>query len=333
MTSPSANPPRVGLIGAGNISRVHVQGWLALGAQPVVYSLEGAEELAALYSGRVVSSLDELWPEVDIVDIVTPTSTHAEIALQAIAQGKHVISEKPLARHSAAAADVVKAAADAGVHVYPAHVVRYFPEYAAAHRAITDGAIGQVAVCRFRRMSSAPQADWFFDEAISGGIVLDQMIHDLDQAQWMAGPVDTVFARSVTRDDESGKTASATVTFTHTNGAISTCYGVWGHPSLPFTYSFEIAGDRGILSYDNARDDTTRMHLHGHSADGGYIPVVDASESPYAAEIRDFLAAITDGTTPEVTGAEGVSAIELAEAANESIATGKTVRIGERSGS
>src|SRR5699024_9643048 len=130
-----------------------------------------------------VDSLTDLWPQVDLVDIVTPTGTHAEIALAAIAQGKHVVCEKPLARTSVAATEMVRAATEAGVHLFPAHVVRYFPAYTAARAAISGGAIGTVAVSRFRRMSAAPTAPWFFDEVASGGIVMDQMIHDLDQAR------------------------------------------------------------------------------------------------------------------------------------------------------
>lgn len=325
MTDSAVSPrPRVGLIGAGGIAPVHLQGWLALDAEVVIYSQDGAAELAEGHDVSVVADLADLWPRVDLVDIVSPTSTHVELALTAIGHGKHVICEKPLARTSAEAARVVAAAEEAGVHLFPAHVVRYFPEYAAARAAIADGQIGNVAVCRFRRMSSAPKAPWFYDEAVSGGIVLDQMIHDLDQARWMAGPVASVFARSVITQNEHGNTASATVTMTHTSGALSYCFGVWGHPGLPFTYSFEVAGDKGQIGYDMARNDSTRLHLSTPEDGGGYIPRTAAADSPYAAEIRDFWAAITSGATPDVTAEDGVRAIELAEAALASIASGQT---------
>ena len=323
----SPTPLRVGLIGAGNISRVHAPAWRSLDADVSVYSLHGADDLAQAHGLRPVGSLDELWEKVDVVDIVAPTHTHADLALAAIARGKHVVCEKPLARTTAAAEEVVSAARTAGVGLFPAHVVRYFPAYARAHAAVTAGKIGRIAVCRFRRMSAAPRADWFFDEEASGGIVLDQMIHDLDQAEWFAGPAVSVFARSVTRTDAHGvRAASATVTLTHGSGAISQCYGVWGHPGLPFSSSFDIAGDRGVLRHDSARQDSTRVHVAEQQA-GGYLPPGDVTTSPYTAEIVDFAAAISTNSQAQVTGTDGARAVQVAEAVLASIRTGEQVQI------
>ena len=324
---PSTPPLRVGLIGAGGISRVHAPAWRSLGAEVSVYSLTGAADLADAHGLSPVSSLEDLWDRVEVVDILTPTHTHADLALAAIARGKHVVCEKPLARSAAAAAEVVSAAEAAGVHLFPAHVVRYFPAYARAHAAVAAGRIGRVAVCRFRRMSAAPTSDWFFDEERSGGIVLDQMIHDLDQAEWFAGPAVSVFARSVARTDDGGaRAASATVTLTHASGAISQCYGVWGHPQLPFSSSFHIAGDAGVLSHDSARQDGTRVQV-SQPRSGGYLPPTDVASSPYTAEIVDFAAAITSGQPASVTGADGARAVQVAEAVLSSIGTGEVVEL------
>ncbi|WP_277050911.1 Gfo/Idh/MocA family protein [Ruania albidiflava] len=324
----SSPPPlRVGLIGAGSISQVHAPAWRSLGAEVSVHSLTGAEALARAHGFSPVSTLDELWDRVDVVDIVTPTHTHADLALAAIARGKHVVCEKPLARSTAAAHEVVSAARSAGVHLFPAHVVRYFPAYAQAHAAVAAGRVGRVAVCRFRRMSAAPTADWFFDEQRSGGIVLDQMIHDLDQAEWFAGPAVRVFAQSIARTDDGGaRAASATVTLTHASGAVSQCYGVWGHPHLPFSSSFHIAGDRGVLSHDSARQDGTRVQV-ADPRSGGYLPPTDVASSPYTAEIVDFAAAITSGQPANVTGADGARAVLVAEAVLSSIHTGEPVEV------
>ncbi len=329
---PSTPPLRVGLIGAGGISQVHVPAWRSLGAQVSVHSLHGADALAAAHGLTAVASLDDLWDRVDVVDIVTPTHTHADLALAAIARGKQVVCEKPLARTTAAAHEVVSAAAEAGVHLFPAHVVRYFPAYARAHAAVTSGRIGRVAVCRFRRMSAAPTADWFFDEERSGGIVLDQMIHDLDQAEWFAGPAVSVFAQSITRaDDGGGRVASATVTLTHASGAISQCYSVWGHPHLPFSSSFHIAGDAGVLSHDSARQDGTRVQV-ADPRSGGYLPPVDVAASPYTAEIVDFAAAIAGEGPARVSAADGARAVQVAEAVLSSVRTGEEVDIPQAGG-
>src|SRR5699024_9617786 len=115
---------------------------------------------------------------------------HADYALEAIAHGVPTICEKPLGTTSADARRVAEAARRENVPVFPAHVVRFFPEYVALKRAVDAGRVGTPAVVRLSRAGQAPTAGtWFFDERVGGGIVLDQMIHDLDQARWLAGPV------------------------------------------------------------------------------------------------------------------------------------------------
>lgn len=325
-TVPPHSPAlRVGLIGAGGISHAHVPGWLALGAEVSVYALEGADALAQAYGLTVVHSLDALWPSADVIDIVTPTVTHHTLALEAIRQGKHVICEKPLALTVIEAEELTTAAHAAGVGLYPAHVVRYFPQYGAARAAIEAGRIGRPAVFRFRRQSAAPEAAWFFDDAASGGIVMDQMVHDLDQAEWLAGPVRRVFAR-LRRVEREGATpvVSAHVVLDHVSGAISHVHGTWASRALPFSFSFDLAGDQGVLRYDSARDDATRLHVTARSS-GGYLPPPETGTNPYAEELADFVHAIQEGGGARVTAADGVRAVRLATAARLSIEKGRPV--------
>jgi predicted dehydrogenase len=91
----------VGLIGAGGIARAHLPAWTELGARVTILSTDGhAEQLAAQYAEfgvTAVHSLAELLDRSTIVDLCTPTFTHRQLALDAIAAGKHVVCEKPLA--------------------------------------------------------------------------------------------------------------------------------------------------------------------------------------------------------------------------------------------
>src|SRR5699024_8995040 len=123
------------------------------------------------------------------------TPAHPEIVRAALDADKDVLCEKPLALDPAEARDLVAHAERAGRTLFPAHVVRFFPQYAAARRAIDTGAVGQLAVLRFERTGSLPDRSWYADDDLSGGIVVDQMIHDIDQALWMAGPVERVYAQ------------------------------------------------------------------------------------------------------------------------------------------
>jgi myo-inositol 2-dehydrogenase/D-chiro-inositol 1-dehydrogenase len=319
----------VGLIGAGGISRVHADAWRALGAVGFVTSLVGAEEIGEEYGFTVVDDVDALIELVDIVDIVTPSSTHADFALRAIARGRDVICEKPLAATAEIAATVAHAAADAGVRLFPAHVVRYMGEYRRIKQGIDSGRIGTVAVQRFSRAGAAPQTPWFFSERAGGGVIRDLMIHDIDQAIWFAGPVASVYAvqNPPTVDDRVPAPVTSHVVLTHRSGVISHIHGSWVAPGMPFRTSVEVAGSDGRLRYDSAEDHTLRTDAVLDDAASDYLPPMSPQESPYYAEIADFVAAIREGHDALVTPADGIEAVAVAEAAYASIAAGAAISL------
>jgi predicted dehydrogenase len=323
---------RVGIVGAGGISHSHAPHWVTLGADVSVFSVVGAESLAAEFGLRVIPTLEELLDAVDVVDICTPTATHAALSIAAIRAGRHVLCEKPFGRTTAQAQAIAAEARAArargfDVQVYPAHVARFFPEYAALHDAIERGQIGTPAVLRFSRGGAGATSDWFFDDAESGGIILDQMIHDLDQARWIAGEVTRVYAvqNPPTVDGRVPRNVVAHVTLTHASGAISHVQGVWGPPGMEFRTSFDVAGSGGTVRFDSTDRGTVDENLAVSTTANSYLPPTTAEESPYFAEIREFARAFEGGPPPRVTLEDGVIAVALAEAARESIATGAPV--------
>lgn len=321
---------RVGLVGSGGITHVHVPAWLELGATVTVFSLEGAEELAAQYGLSVAASLQELLAGADIVDICTPTTSHRSIAEAAAAAGKDIVCEKPVGRTVADGKAILAAVREAGVQLYPGHVVRYFPAYAAAKEAVDGGRVGTPAVLRFNRGGAGPASPWFYDVEQSGGIIMDQMIHDLDQARWLAGDITGVYAvQNTTGADgaaggEPARIVSAHVTLTHESGAISHIQGVWGPPGMDFRTSFDIAGDSGALRFDSAADTSVVRNLPAGVADS-CLPPAGVEESPYLTEIREFADAFAGGAAPRVSLEDGIIAVAIAEAALESLRTGRSV--------
>jgi predicted dehydrogenase len=321
-------PLVVALIGAGAISRVHAAAWKALGADVLVYSEAGGPELAERYGLEVVDTIEEALRRADCVDIVTPTSTHRALALAAIAAGKNIVCEKPLTLTASDSRAVYEAARTAGVHVYPAHVVRFTAPYVAAHRAVAAGRIGKVAVARFSRGGSSPAVGtWFQDEAASGGIIMDLMIHDLDQARWICGEVETIYAvqSPPTVDNIVPPFVSAHVTLTHAGGAISHIRATWGAIGTPFSTQFHVAGDAGVLRYRSTDNTGLTTSLHGAESDDLVIPTSQLAESPYLTEIREFAEAFRGGPEPRVSAEDGAVAVYLAQAAYESITTGKVI--------
>jgi predicted dehydrogenase len=276
------------------------------------------------YGGQLFPDLAAMLDHVDIVDICAPTHRHHELALQAAAAGKHILCEKPLGRTLAQAQEITDACERAGVKLMVAHVVRFFPDYAQAQQRVADGEIGRPAVIRLSRESFEPKKaadNWFVDFAKSGGMVLDLMIHDLDYARWVAGPVTQVFAKST------GTHALAILT--HASGAISHVVGSWAYPPPTFRTAFEIAGDGGLITCDSESTAPVSLHLHKREGDGPDIPVAGSplSESPYTTEIKAFYDAVIHDKPVPVPGGEGVAAVQLALAVIQSADSGQPVQI------
>ena len=226
---------RVGVVGAGVMAGVHLANLIELGHRVSVYSEVGAAELVAGTPATAVDDYDALLDHVEWVLIATPTDTHFDFAVRALRRGRDLIVEKPLARTYRDANALAELADSLGCRLLPGHVVRFFPEYVQLQRAVSSGALGSLAVLRFTRAGSFPtRSTWFADVARSGGIVFDQMLHDLDFARWLAGEVVAVSA--VSRHDESGPSPvqAAHVTLRHASGAITLASGVWGAQHLEF---------------------------------------------------------------------------------------------------
>nr|WP_154923207.1 Gfo/Idh/MocA family oxidoreductase [Microbacterium testaceum] len=322
----SHQPLRIGLIGAGGISLNHLPHLIALGAEVFVYSEQGAPELVAQFGGTVVDTLDELLDLVDVVDVVTPTFTHYDVVSRALAAGKHVISEKPLSRTPEQARELLAAAEAAGRRLYPAHVVRWFPEYVQLKHAVDSGALGELAVLRFSRSGAFPiRTPWFADRELSGGIIMDQMIHDLDIARWVAGEVVTVSAVSNRTGDADAPVEAAHVLLTHASGAISHVAGLWGPQHIAFTTEYCVSGTGGTLEHSSAAQRNVLLDLAVTTSGGEAVPDTDPAEDPYFLELRDFVRAVTDGSTPRVSAADGAAAVAIADAALESLETGQPV--------
>lgn len=330
----------VGLLGAGAMARAHLPAWLALGARITVLSASGrAADFARPYRDRgvtVARDLGELLGGCDIVDICTPTPSHRELALAAIAAGRPVVCEKPLALTTEDAALLARTAEAAGVPLFPAHVVRYFPAYAAAAGAVAAGRIGTPSALRFTRGGAYPVwAPWFADPALSGGILVDQMIHDMDFARLLAGEVVRVHARVRVGRFTDGHgpghpTASGTALLTHASGAVSRLLGVWGRPGLAFRTTFRVSGPDGVLEHDSASGaEAAAAGGPEAAADGSDVeaPGSASPESPYLTQLREFAAAVAGGPPPGVSAWDGVAAVRIATAAAESARTGKPVEL------
>jgi predicted dehydrogenase len=327
---------KVGIVGAGFMGTTHAAGWAETPVEIVGFSAQTQQEARALaerYNAKVYANLDALLPDIDVLDICSPTHLHHAMALKAAGAGKHIICEKPLARTAAQAQEMLTACRNAGVQLLVAHVVRFFPEYALAQSAVTEGQIGRPAVIRLHRGSYRPKkpaGNWFLDEEKSGGILMDLMIHDYDYARWVAGEVESVSARRVTTLHPNAPIDYGLAILSHRSGALSHISGAWAYPPPAFRTHIEIAGDRGLIEFDSdgtAPIQNLILKTGGSDAPDVALPSSPVSESPYTTQIKEFYSALAEGKAARVRATDGLVAVQIAEAAIQSAQTGQPVKL------
>lgn len=203
-------PLRVAMIGHGFMGAAHSQGWRTA---PHVFSLPAAVEMAVIVGrnaeGVAASAAQWGWAEsatdwreviarddIDIVDIVTPGDSHAEIAIAALAAGKHVLCEKPLANTVAEAeamADAAAAAAAKGVRAMVGFTYRRVPAITFLRDLIAQGVVGEI-----QQVRAAYRQDWLVDPAMplawrlqkehaGSGALGDIGAHAIDTTQFVTG--------------------------------------------------------------------------------------------------------------------------------------------------
>lgn len=324
---------RVGILGVGFMGTTHATGWTETGAELAGVAAETVEEaqpLANHYGIKIFTDLAAMLPDVDVVDICTPTHLHYRMVLESAAAGKQIVCEKPLARSVEQAQEIVIACREAGVQLLVAHVVRYFPEYALAKQAVADGMIGRPAVLRLTRGSYRPKkpvGNWFLDEEKSGGILMDLMIHDYDYARWIAGDVYSVYAKRV-RHQDAGNVDYGMVILRHTSGALSHIAGAWAYPPPVFRTGFELTGDEGLIEFaseDTAPIKNLVLKTNGSGAPDVALPSSPTSESPYTTQIKEFYMTLNGEKAARITAGDGLAAVQIAQAAIQSAQTGEAV--------
>ncbi|MEN8233929.1 MAG: Gfo/Idh/MocA family oxidoreductase [Actinomycetota bacterium] len=320
---------RVGIVGAGNMAGVHAQGWRVAG-DAVVAVLDRdtarADELAGECGAVVVADIEDLLERSDVVDICTPTDTHLDYVCRAAAAGTPVVCEKPLARTGADARAAVEACKAADVPLLVGHVVRFFGEYAVARERVVAGDIGDVAVVRLDRSTYLPAgaSAWFRDAARSGGVVHDLMIHDVDYAHWVAGPVVRTYARLAHGPRGAGHVLA---TLRHGDGAISHIQGSWAFPTGSFRTAFEIAGSDGLIGRHAAEPVRSIVTPDPDVPDVPAPPIT--GESPYVTQMRHFSDVLQGKASPRITPTEAAAAVAVCDAIAESIDTGRAVTVEE----
>ncbi len=281
------------------------------------------------------ASVDEMIESaaIDAVDITLPPSLHAEAAVKALAAGKQVFCEKPIAMTTAEGRRMVKAAAKSGKQLLVGHVLPFFPEYAWALKTIRSGRYGGVIGGAFRRVISDPAwlpNYWSADKV--GGPMLDLHIHD-------AHFIRLVFGRP-TALSTIGRMHNNLPEFWHTqfqyaSGAtVEATSGTIDQQGRPFDHGFEIHLEDATLLFEFAVLTDRGRYLCPPTVLDSSGKVKEAKldggdpMDAFAAELKEVTRAFSSGQPSEALDAQlAVDAVEMCHAQTKSLASNKVVRL------
>lgn len=270
-------------------------------------------------------------PEVEAVIVAASEWAHREPVLAALDAGKHVLVEKPMAIAAADAAAMVDHAQQAGVQLMVCHSLRFDLRFAAMRQAVASGAIGEVLHLYARRHAAQVAVN-----RVLGRFPLAYWLapHDIDMMLWTTGsPVAKVMAYSRAGGKTKEDFIIAVLTFA--NGAIGVLESSWGTPAVsgqPLTEQFTVRGTAGMVELlsNQTGVGVYRAGAPPEYPDIGYTPVIhDQQEGMFRRLLHHFVGVVHKQWSPVVTGADGLAAIRVAAAIDQSLHEDREININQ----
>lgn len=320
------------VFGVGSLGKEHARIYSELARAGLVdfagvydVSAESAQKFAQRYNVRAFNSAAEAATAVDAVNIVTPTTTHFELAKILLQQGKHVLVEKPMTNDSIEAAELVQLALTKNCVLQVGHVERFNPIFK-----YLETAAPQPRFIEIHRLSPYPA------RSTDIGVVLDLMIHDLDIVlAFVKSPVTSVDAVGIPVLSKSEDVANARLRFA--NGCVANLtvsrvapermrkIRVFSGGAAPSYISLDYRAQEGFI-YRIARDGeekSSRLKKLLAARDSAIVsefagkrivrePVPIAKDEPLKLELQHFVECVRQQQTPLVSGESAKRALDLA---------------------
>ncbi len=306
----------VAVIGCGSWGRNHIRVYNDLGNASIVaiadMNTATAKEFGERYSVDWYTEPEKIFErdDVEAVSICTPTVTHADLAMQAIEAGKHVLVEKPMTNTTDEAKELINAAKKRGVHLAVGFVERFNPAVSEAMNIISKGEVGEVILAHTRRVSRRPL------RIGDVGVIKDLAIHDIDIVnQLFKSKAKTVFASAGSIAHDFEDYANIIVCFDNNRSAFIETN--WLTPRKVRTLT--ITGTEGLITVEYI---TQQIIVENNER--LYQPFLNYGE-PLLRELDSFVNSILNDESPEVRGEDGLRALEISEAAIQSAKSGKPV--------
>jgi len=332
-----------GLVGGGMVGAVHAEAIRAIpGARLVAVCGRDADrtaKFAARFEAAAYTDYEQFLkhPGLQVVNICTPSGTHAELGCQAAAAGKHVLVEKPIEIDLERADRLINTCEAAGVKLGVIFQSRFLPAVRRIKSAVDEGRLGRLilgdAYVKWYRSPEYYAGSWHGTLALDGGgALINQAIHTVDLLRWVMGPAEVVFALSgaLLHQIEAEDTLVGTLRFR--NGALGVIEATTS-VTPGFRRRLEITGERGTVILDGDTIGVWSLPDGGSPGDAAE-QITDGSADPAAIaaeghrrQIEDLMRAVLEGREPVVTGHEGRKSLELVMALYRSAAQSQPVKL------
>jgi predicted dehydrogenase len=339
------------IIGAGPISHKHARALHALGvgiAGVLDLNQARAQELAGQYGSRAIRTLDEVVSNIDMVHIFTPPAYRVEYVRQAVAAGKHIYIEKPMAISIADAREIVALAAESRGKLMVGFNNRFRNGYRMLQKAVQDGRLGEIIGAFAHRLSDTglggpAKNGWRTDPSNICGISIESLSHDIDMLLHLVDGVLSVSANTYgTAPDLPTYDNNSSVTFRLRNGGTGVIqvsltsylgygargvFGTKGAAMIVGDHQFDFTNfviktadmqERQIFDVDDHRyfKDVCGKEQIGHPPQQSYLEIN-----------RHFKECIEEDRTPLTSAEDGLRALIFSQAILESNQTGKAVAV------
>lgn len=325
--------PKIALIGAGRIGRIHAANAAAhpeLTLSHVVDPLaENAEDVARA-TGAEAASLEAVLADASVEGVIVASSTdaHLDHCLQAHAAGKAIFCEKPvdldLGRARAAAGAL------AGARLFLGFNRRFDPNFQALKARLAEGAVGALETLQITSNDPGPPPIAYV--RVSGGLFKDMAIHDFDMARWLLDeePAEVFAWGSVLVDPAIGAAGDIDTARTVLKTASGRLCVIANSRRSGFGYDqrIEAYGSAGMVRAGNALESTVEVWSEaGAAADRFQNFFLERYRDAYRQEMAHFADILAGRAQSSVGYADGLAALALAEAAGDSHRTGKPVKL------
>jgi UDP-N-acetylglucosamine 3-dehydrogenase len=320
---PETSALKAAVIGAGTMGYNHVRVYADMDAVELVAvadpSHTAARRVAHTFRRSAYDDFRQMLDreKPDLVSIAVPTDRHAEVASEAITRGIHVLVEKPLALTAEEGRRLIELARQHGVRLMVGHIERFNPAIRAIKERLARQELGRLFQVHSRRLSPFP------NRIQDVGVVLDLATHEIDAMRFLLGDeIERIYAETDRRIHATHEDSLCAL-LRFRSGVLGVLDVNWLTPTK--VRQLSLLGEQGMYVVDYLTQDAFFFknaagdgngdfgELFGGPREGEMIKLIFPKKEPLRVQLESFVAAVAEGRPPEVSGEDGLAALEIAQ--------------------